>query len=54
MKKVLFIDTVHPYLWQELQKEGYSCFEGYDLSQKAIIEQHNDCLLYTSDAADES
>ena len=42
MKKVLFIDTVHPYLWQELQKEGYSCFEGYDLSQKAIIEQHND------------
>ena len=42
MKKVLFIDTVHPYLWKELQKEGYSCFEGYDLCQKSIIEQHND------------
>ncbi|MFL2569322.1 MAG: NAD(P)-dependent oxidoreductase [Flavobacteriales bacterium] len=42
MKKVLFIDTVHPYLWEELQKEGYSCFEGYDLSEKAIVEQHND------------
>ena len=42
MKKVLFVDTVHPYLWEELQKEGYSCSEGYDLSEKAIVEQHND------------
>ena len=42
MKKVLFVDTVHPYLWEELQKEGYSCIEGYDLSENAIIEQHND------------
>ena len=42
MKKVLFVDTVHPYLWEELQKEGYSCVEGYDLSENAIIEQHND------------
>ena len=42
MKKVLFLDTVHPYLWEELQKEGYSCIEGYDLSENAIIEQHND------------
>ena len=42
MKKVLFLDTVHPYLWQELQKEGYYCIEGYDLSEKAIIKQHND------------
>ena len=42
MKKVLFVDTVHPYLWEELQKVGYSCIEGYDLSEKAIVEQHND------------
>ena len=42
MKKALFVDNVHPYLWEELQKEGYSCFEGYDLNEKAIIEQHND------------
>jgi D-3-phosphoglycerate dehydrogenase len=42
MKKVLFVDTVHPYLWEELQKEGCSCIEGYDLSEKAIVEQHND------------
>ena len=42
MKKVLFLDTVHPYLLEELQKEGYSCIEGYDLSEKAIIKQHND------------
>ena len=44
MKKVLFVDTVHPYLWEELQKEGYSCIEGYDLSEKAIIKQHNDAF----------
>ena len=42
MKKILFVDTVHPYLCEELQKEGYSCIKGYDLSEKAIIEQHND------------
>jgi D-3-phosphoglycerate dehydrogenase len=42
MKKVLFIDTVHPYLCKELQKEGYTCVEGYDLSEKAIVEQHKD------------
>ena len=42
MKKVLFVDTVHPYLWEELQKKGYSCVEGYDLSKKAIVEQHKD------------
>ena len=42
MKKVLFVDTVHPYVHKELQKEGYTCVEGYDLSKKAIVEQHND------------
>tara|TARA_B100001057_G_scaffold213367_1_gene213715 strand:- start:870 stop:1799 length:930 start_codon:yes stop_codon:yes gene_type:complete len=42
MKKVLFVDTVHPFLCKKLQKEGYTCVEGYDLSEKAIIEQHND------------
>lgn len=42
MKKILFIDTVHPYLWKELQNEGYICYEGYDLNEKDIIEQHHD------------
>ena len=42
MKKVLFIDSVHPYLWNELQNEGYTCFEGYDFTEKDIIEQHHD------------
>ena len=42
MKKVLFVDTVNLYLWEELQKKGYSCVEGYDLSEKAIVEQHKD------------
>ena len=42
MKKVLFIDSVHPYLWNELQNEGYTCIEGYDFTENDIIEQHND------------
>jgi len=25
MKKVLFIDTVHPVLWETLEKEGFTC-----------------------------
>jgi len=27
MKKVLFIDTVHPVLWEELEKDGFHCVE---------------------------
>ena len=42
MKKVLFVDTVHPYLCKELQKEGYTCVIGHELSKKAIVEQYND------------
>ncbi len=42
MKKVLFIDSVHPYLWNELQNEGYTCIEGYVFNENDIIEQHND------------
>ena len=34
--KVLFIDTVHPLLWEELTKNGYECIEGYDLPKKQI------------------
>jgi len=36
MKKVLFIDTVHPMLWEELEKEGFNCIEGYDLSKEEV------------------
>jgi D-3-phosphoglycerate dehydrogenase len=42
MKKVLFVDTVHPYLWNELEKEGYQCVEGYSLSKEQIIQQNID------------
>ena len=42
MKKVLFIDSVHPHLWNELQNEGYTCIKGYDFTENDIIEQHND------------
>lgn len=36
MKKVLFIDTVHHYLWNALEKKGYQCIEGYSLSKNEI------------------
>jgi D-3-phosphoglycerate dehydrogenase len=42
MKKVLFVDTVHPLLWKQLEKEGYKCIEGYSLSKEEIVAQHKD------------
>ncbi|MBL6872586.1 MAG: hypothetical protein ISR00_01390 [Flavobacteriales bacterium] len=36
MKKVLFVDTVHPILWEELEKKGYHCLEAYDLSKEEV------------------
>lgn len=36
LKKVLFIDTVHPYLKEELTKAGFVCEEDYD-NDKTII-----------------
>lgn len=36
MKKVLFVDTVHPMLWEELEKEGFHCIEAYDLSKEEV------------------
>lgn len=35
--KVLFIDTVHPLLWESLTAEGFDCAEGYTLSREEII-----------------
>ncbi len=35
--KVLFIDTVHPLLWESLTAEGFDCSEGYTLSREEII-----------------
>ena len=34
--KILFVDTVHPLLWEELTKNGYECIEGYDLAKQQI------------------
>ena len=34
--KVLFVDTVHPLLWEGLTKNGYECVEGYDLPKEQI------------------
>ena len=36
MKKVLFVDTVHPMLWEELEKEGFHCIEAYSLSKEEV------------------
>jgi len=36
MKKVLFIDTVHPILWEELEKDGFHCIEAYNLSKTEV------------------
>ena len=34
--KVLFVNTVHPLLWEGLTKNGYECVEGYDLPKEKI------------------
>ena len=34
--KVLFVDTVHPLLWEGLTKKGYECIEGDDLTKEQI------------------
>ena len=34
MKKVLFIDKLHPFLFNYLEKNGYHCVEGYDLQKE--------------------
>lgn len=36
--KVLFIDTVHPVLWERLAEAGYICHEAYHLSRQALID----------------
>jgi D-3-phosphoglycerate dehydrogenase len=34
--KILFVDTVHPYLWSELTSAGHQCQEAYQLSKEEI------------------
>lgn len=34
--KVLFVDTVHPALWEGLEANGYQCIEGYQLSKTEV------------------
>ncbi len=36
MQKVLFIDSAHPFLHEELQKNGFSCDLFYTLSLTEI------------------
>lgn len=42
MKKVLFIDTVHPILWEELENNGFHCIEAYDLSKEEVKAKNSD------------
>lgn len=34
--KILFIDTMHPFLMQALRKDGHECIEGYEFSAEQI------------------
>ncbi len=34
--KAVFIDTVHPILWQRLQAGGYNCVEAYHLNREEL------------------
>jgi D-3-phosphoglycerate dehydrogenase len=34
--KILFIDTVHPLLWDSLKADGHHCIAGYNLDRSAL------------------
>ena len=36
--KILFIDTVHPFLIEALRNDGHECIEGYKFSQDEVVE----------------
>jgi len=38
MQQVVFIDTVHPILWQRLEAAGYTCVDASELGYEACIE----------------
>lgn len=39
--KILFIDTVHPYLQEALEDHGFTCVDGYHLSKAEITTSWN-------------
>ncbi|HRH66909.1 MAG TPA: NAD(P)-dependent oxidoreductase [Bacteroidia bacterium] len=41
--KVLFVDTVHPYLWNALVDSGFDCREGYELTRAELIREIASC-----------
>jgi D-3-phosphoglycerate dehydrogenase len=40
-KSVLFIDTVHPFLQEALEQNGFTCVDGYSLSKDQLMGQWN-------------
>lgn len=55
--KVLFIDTVHPSLWEGLESNGYQCVEGYHLSKvetEAIISDFTGIVIRSRFQLDDS
>lgn len=42
--KILFIDTVHPYLQVALEQHGFTCVDGYHLSKEDTITRWNDYI----------
>lgn len=42
MKKILFVDSLHSFLYNELKKRGYHCVEGYHFSKDEIQAMSSD------------
>ncbi|SFT66770.1 D-3-phosphoglycerate dehydrogenase [Lishizhenia tianjinensis] len=41
-KKVVFIDTVHPVLWERLSEAGYTCVDATNLKKEECVAQVTD------------
>lgn len=55
--KILFIDTVHPFLKKELEKNNHECETAFDLSKfqiETIIEKYNGIIIRSKFIIDEN
>jgi len=55
--KILFIDTVHPFLKKELEKNNHECESAFDLNKiqiESIIEKYNGVIIRSKFIIDEN
>lgn len=55
--KILFIDTVHPFLKKELEKNNHECESAFDLNKiqiESIIEKYNGIIIRSKFIIDEN